>query len=358
MACSSPLYGFRHLCVDKVSGEVVPGQYTDTSETTYIEDKRYSFMKVCRAPKLATPGQIETQFSTPEARLHYFEHLSSNPNYETALIPCQSCLECRLEYSRQWANRCMLEASTSHDNWFLTLTYDDEHLPKNDNGLPTLKKADIKKFNKDLRRYFEYHYQVNGIRFFAAGEYGDTTARPHYHGIYFNLPLNDLVFLFQKEGSAYFNSPTLDKIWNKGFVVIADVCWDSCAYVARYVVKKQKGEGSKVYKELDITPEFCHMSRNPGIAFDYYEQNKDKIYKNDHITIPGGDRVKPSRYYDKKYDVEDPYTLALLKSKRINIAKTSLELQLQQTDLDPQAYQQVCHEVLVNKVKQLKRDQI
>ena len=364
MACSSPLYGYRftHL-LDYETGEITPGSMrivNDGKEIHFVktQDMRYKFMRLGNKISIDKNTGVQVVFDSPEKRLHYFEQLSKDPKYDTALIPCGRCLECRLEYSRQWANRCMLEASTSSNNWFLTFTYDDDHLPKNEQGYPTLVKKDLQKFNKDLRRHFDYHDEVQGIRFFAAGEYGDSTARPHYHGIYFNLPITDLVFLYQKNGSAYFNSPTIDKLWNKGYVVITDVSWDSCAYVARYVVKKQKGDGAQVYKDLNIVPEFCIMSRRPGIASQYYEDNKDKIYKNDSIIIPGGERVRPSKFYDKKYDQYDPFTLALIKTKRINIAKTSLELQLQQTDLDPQAYQQVCHEVLVNKVKQLKRDQV
>lgn len=364
MACSNPLYGYRftHL-LDTETGEITPGQVKIVNDGKNIhfvrvQDMRYKFMRLGSKIEYDSSTGVQVCFDSPEKRLHYFEQLSTDSKYDTALIPCGRCMECRLEYSRQWANRCMLEAATSNNNWFLTLTYDDDHLPKNDKGYPTLVKEDISKFNKALRGYFDYKDDVQGIRFFAAGEYGDTTARPHYHGIYFNLPLTDLVFLYQKNGSAYFNSPTLDKIWNKGYVVISDVNWDTCAYVARYVVKKQKGEGASVYKDLNIVPEFCNMSRRPGIASEYYALHKDKIYKNDSITIPGGERVRPSRYYDKKYDVDDPYILALIKTKRINLAKTSLELQLQQTDLDAQEYQKVCHEVLVNKVKQLKRDQL
>ena len=44
-------------------------------------------------------------------------------------VPCGQCYGCRLQYSREWANRCMLEASEYSSNFFLTLTYDDEHLP-------------------------------------------------------------------------------------------------------------------------------------------------------------------------------------------------------------------------------------
>jgi len=45
-------------------------------------------------------------------------------------LPCGQCIGCRLERSRQWAMRCIHEAQLHQNNCFITLTYDDEHLPK------------------------------------------------------------------------------------------------------------------------------------------------------------------------------------------------------------------------------------
>ena len=46
-------------------------------------------------------------------------------------IPCGKCLGCRLERARQWAIRCMHEASMYELNSFVTLTYNDKFLPAN-----------------------------------------------------------------------------------------------------------------------------------------------------------------------------------------------------------------------------------
>jgi len=51
-------------------------------------------------------------------------------------IPCGRCVGCRLERSRQWAMRCMHEASLHEENIFITLTYNPENLPEGN----TLKK--------------------------------------------------------------------------------------------------------------------------------------------------------------------------------------------------------------------------
>lgn len=47
---------------------------------------------------------------------------------DTFLIPCGQCVGCRLDYSRRWATRLMLELECHTSAFFLTLTYDDDHI--------------------------------------------------------------------------------------------------------------------------------------------------------------------------------------------------------------------------------------
>ena len=114
--------------------------------------------------------------------------------YPKALkLPCQQCIGCRMTYARNWAIRCMLEASLRPDDtcYFVTLTYDDEHVVRGFacNSVTgevtyetmTLCPDHVQKFLRDLRRYFEYHYNIHNIKFFASGEYGSLGKRPHYH---------------------------------------------------------------------------------------------------------------------------------------------------------------------------------
>jgi hypothetical protein len=119
------------------------------------------------------------------------------PPNDRLKIPCGRCVGCRLEKSRQWANRCMLELQYHESSFFVTLTYDDDHVPvtyysENDDGEArsalTLRFRDLQLFLKRLRK--EHYYER--LRFFACGEYGSTTYRPHYHAIIFGLTLDDL----------------------------------------------------------------------------------------------------------------------------------------------------------------------
>lgn len=243
---------------------------------------------------------------------------TSRYNYyliDKILIPCGHCIGCRLAYSQDWAVRCFLEAKEHDHNYFLTLTYDDEHYTK------TLVKEDLQKFMKRLRRYFELNYNHYGIRFFACGEYGSNTFRPHYHVILFNCPLPDLKRAFKSFAGDYvYSSELLNKLWPFGFHSIGDVNFETCAYTARYILKKQTGLSAEVYNDLKIIPEFLLMSRRPGIAKNYYLTHKDKIYASDCLNYLTKDlklkSVKPSRYFDSLYDLEQPEHLAILKEQR------------------------------------------
>ena len=135
-------------------------------------------------------------------------------------VPCGKCIGCRLEYSRQWANRCMLELQYHDSSYFVTLTYNEEHVPRSYYGNPetgealpslTLCKRDFQLFMKRLRKRFS----DDTIRFFMCGEYGPTTFRPHYHAILFGLHLDDLVpFSRSEQGFQYYTSESLQACWS------------------------------------------------------------------------------------------------------------------------------------------------
>lgn len=104
-------------------------------------------------------------------------------------LPCGKCIGCRLDYAREWANRCMLEAKQYEFNEMLTLTYDEENLPITTTEevaegvkiYATLVKKDVQDFLKRLRQHWLREYNWQGIRFYMCGEYGEKFGRPHYH---------------------------------------------------------------------------------------------------------------------------------------------------------------------------------
>lgn len=289
-------------------------------------------------------------------------------------VPCGKCLGCRLDYSRQWAVRCLLEAKEYQNNQFITLTYSPENIKtvtgadretgeiRNDIG--TLVPDDLTKFIKDLRRYYKYHYNFDNIRFYACGEYGEHTYRPHFHIICFNLPIEDKKpFFLNANKDQIYTSEIIEKIWGKGLVSIGDVTWNSAAYVARYVMKKIKGkDAEKTYKALGVVPEFVRMSRKPGIAYNYYEQNKEKIFELDEIYITNkkglAQKVKPSKYFDRLYDLESPEAMKAIKEKRRSCAEESVQIELQKTSLQELEYLELKERNKTAQLDKLKRVQI
>lgn len=265
--------------------------------------------------------------------------------HHALLIPCGRCIGCRLDYSRQWAERCVHEAEQFEHNYFLTLTYDDDHLPYGSKGIATLIKDEVSSFMKRLRTYMKRECGVDNIRFFACGEYGEgrgespdihSVFRPHYHIILFNCPLPDLnerhpifhpelgrvkyEFRYDSNGEKLLYSPIVAKAWqSKGDNSIGQVTFESCAYVARYVVKKLYGKEGKKYEDTGIIPPFVRMSRDPGIGFNWYMTNMKHIYDFDSVMFKRGDKVvvqKPGKYCDKLFKKVNPSWYYAIKNVR------------------------------------------
>lgn len=267
-------------------------------------------------------------------------------------VPCGNCIGCRLDYSRQWANRCMLELKYHDSAYFVTLTYSpaavpiswyhDENTGEAAQAL-TLRKRDFQLFMKNVRKRFS----LDRIRFFAAGEYGDKTFRPHYHAILFGLHLHDLQLYKQAEdGYNYYTSESLQNCWNvvnskqdglydRGMVIVAECNWQTCAYVARYVVKKMKGPLAEFYKVHNIEPPFSLMSRKPGIGRQYYDDHPD-LYDYDYINVStpdGGRKFRPPKYFDRLHALDSPEESDAMRQLRRSLAEEQKKAKVAQSSL-------------------------
>lgn len=231
--------------------------------------------------------------------------------------PCGQCIGCRLEASRQWAVRVVLECKMYNENCFITLTYRPEDLPDSGNVV----KVDFVKFMKRLRKNVE----PRRIRFFACGEYGEKFKRPHYHAIIFNYDFDDKEIIEHKRRwksrfskkpyENLYKSENLAKLWKKGFVTVGEATFDSAAYIARYCTKKVTGKNSgKHYAGLE--PEFALMSRMPGIGEPFFQKYFRDVYPKDFITI-GGIKQRPPRYFDYLYQKKFPEEYEKLKERRL-----------------------------------------
>lgn len=232
-------------------------------------------------------------------------------------VKCGQCIGCRLEHSRQWAVRIMHEAQQHEENSFLTLTYDDEHLPPHG----SLRVRDWQLFAKRLRK------QLGPFRFYHCGEYGDSTNRPHLHVCLFGLDfhLDRREHTRNQQGDPLYTSETLESIWGNGITVIGDLTFQSAAYVARYVTKKVTGKHAEEHYEIedpdhygaliDLKPEYATMSRRPGIGKTWLNEYQSQVYPRDEVIVRGH-QAQPPRYYDDQVEQSDPEMIKSIKARR------------------------------------------
>lgn len=229
-------------------------------------------------------------------------------------VPCGQCIGCRLERSRQWAVRIMHETQLHERASFLTLTYDDDHLP--DDG--SLRKKDLQLFCKRLRK------RVGRFRYYACGEYGERTKRPHYHMVCFGYCPAD-GFPIREGANPLYYSAELEEIWGHGMTSFGAVSFESAAYVARYCVKKVTGRGAaEAYKSVDVRtgevssvlPEFSLMSLKPGVGLGWFDQFGSDVFPGDFV-ISRGNKASPPRYYFKKLEERDAEMAELVRSRRM-----------------------------------------
>lgn len=233
-------------------------------------------------------------------RIHYLSNIYKEKyKYGDFLsfvnVPCGQCSECLRKKAKDTALRLFYESKNYKHNFFITLTYNDESLVLNDKKLPTLRKKDISDFNKKLKVYLKRRNLDSTFKFYGCGEYGDSTYRPHYHVIYFNLPLFDLKFYKVSDGHIYYNSDFLSNIWKKGHVVISEATQANICYVSHYVDKKRiynRDEKLEIRSKYNIEPEFQFGSKFLGINLldnivEKIENNEFRYYVNGYsYSIP------------------------------------------------------------------------
>lgn len=304
-------------------------------------------------------------------------------------IPCGQCVECRLKYSKEWAVRCVCESKLYPDNtcWFVTITYDDFHLPVPISILSRktasttlfypLVKKDIQLFIKRLRKRF------SGVRYYYCGEYGSKSLRPHFHILLFNLPLSDLIEndsfshsrISEVDCHKLFESKVLNDCWTdvdgklKGLIAVAPFSYDTAAYTARYCMKKLKGQSFKDFQKdfvcfnnstgevIDFPREFVGMSLKPGIGGSYFDSRLSSIYVTDNLPLFFNKQlnyVRPPRYCDKLAERSGIF-LEELKKVREEVAKIYLSQKVSNFSSE-EFYLNLQKQLLENRSKRLIRD--
>lgn len=223
-------------------------------------------------------------------------------------FPCGRCTDCRIAKAQDWATRCMHEAQMhkhpdgSPNNAFITLTFDEKSLIER--GHESVDVRDWQLFAKKLRK------QTSPFKFLAVGEYGDQSARPHYHALIFGEDFSRDRYLWRTSlGNPFYRSPTLEKCWPWGQVEVGHLTQETANYVCRYVLKKLTGHQKE--KPLEVVDQttgeisernhtFAVMSRGgrtgKGIGHSWLMKYGWRVIEQDNV-IRKGQQVKPPRYY-------------------------------------------------------------
>lgn len=205
---------------------------------------------------------------------------------------CGQCMPCRINKQRTWVARLQLELATCPVSCFVTLTYNEEHVPKDG----SISKRHVQLFLKRLREKLA----PRKVRFFIVGEYGERTWRPHYHAILYGVSIAE--------------SELVASAWGKGFAHVGTAEPASMSYVSGYVTKKMTKKTDKRLQGRH--PEFCLMSLRPGIGRDSIQNlatayrtaaGKAAIEKNKWIStsVRIGTKIYPmGRYLSGKLAAE------------------------------------------------------
>lgn len=307
----------------------------------------------------------------PSGKPLVHSRLNYTPKPGDIKLPCNNCLGCRLDRSKQWAIRLMCEAQLHEHCSFLTLTYNDETLrarrtweptvpytppsemdylddPRPSKpltqanvGMDSLRQRDVQLLMKRLRYQHSTRKPSSKLKFYAVGEYGDKFGRPHYHIALFGDDFSDDRIKWRTSGNySIYRSPRLEKAWvdtdtgiSLGNTEIGELTIDSAAYVAAYVMKKINGKrADEHYKRQDptsgeifwISPEFALMSRGGrtgrGLAAEWLTKYHTDVYPHDHV-IHDGRKLKPPRYFDKLLEDWNPAQIAYVRMMREHRAK-------------------------------------
>lgn len=217
------------------------------------------------------------------------------------------------------AVRCMHEATLHEHNSFITLTYDEDHLPHRGQLVRDHWQRFMKRGGK--------HYGPGWARFYMCGEYGETTGRPHFHACLFGHDWEDKKFLFTNDnGDKVYTSESLERLWGMGQCTTAAVTFESAAYCTRYCMQKRTGRiAEEWYRRWDelgsyqLEPEFGQPSLKPGLGAGWFEKWHTDIYTTDTLVV-NGKKTRPTKYYDKLYDQIEPTRMETIKETRAQTA--------------------------------------
>lgn len=248
--------------------------------------------------------------------------------------PCGRCAACLANRVSNWSFRLRQEDKVSESSYFLTLTYDNDHLPITKNGFMDLRVSDLQKYFKRLRKAHEGSGGLGKpLKYYAVGEYGGRFHRPHYHILLFNARLSDIIsskfaalaergiieldgqteydikyWGYEKKVSYTFGTKKFRVVHPEvriGHGTIGMVSGASVGYTMKYISKQWR----PWHKNDDRTPQFSISSNGLGINYltnQMVDWHRSDMYNRQYCLIEDGKKIPLPRYYkDKIYSIQD-----------------------------------------------------
>lgn len=236
---------------------------------------------------------------------------------------CGKCYSCRVIRMYEWITRLEHELETTMYGVFATLTYEEEHIPKDRN----LSKRTLQLFFKRLRRILEYYHNNEHISYYAIGDYGDLEGRPHYHCLIFGISKSHPVFTYSDYQKGYATC----KAWLNGFVHVLPMTDFRIKYVTSYITKKHTWRDKLKMFGVTVEP-FSLMSK--GIGKQYCLDHKESLTKDMQIYRQGAPRMLP-RYYRKLLEIENEELKERFTEQALKGRKEQFIIDRLQNDFDP-----------------------
>lgn len=220
---------------------------------------------------------------------------------ESIAVPCGKCPNCYKRRVSAWSFRLLQEDKISLSSLFVTLTYDTDNVPITSNGFMSINKRDVQLFFKRLRKLNSKNNPNSRIRYYAVGEYGGHTFRPHYHVLLFNCSVE-----------------LIEKAWGLGQIHYGNVTGASVGYCLKYMAKQSR---IPMHKNDDRLKEFGLMSK--GLGANYMTDKMIAWHLSDvadrmYCNLTDGKKITMPRYYkDKIYSDQDRKIAAFFTRKKM-----------------------------------------
>lgn len=177
--------------------------------------------------------------------------------------PCGRCDACLVRSRNEWAFRLRQEWKESSSAFFITLTYDWEHLPIHEridpeSGVVMYAACVEKSAVQDFLRAYRKHFPVKTVRFYAISEYGKERLRPHYHIIMFHKTVEDFIEV----------EKVVRKVWHSPEITVGPLDEGAVVYCTTYCLTRKSIPSY-------LEPNFRLMSRDPGIGNAYISKMSD-----------------------------------------------------------------------------------